>query len=108
MDLLRKVPAKVRFINFEPLVGPVGKLDLSGISWVIVGGESGPHHRIMKPEWAREIRDQAVGQNVPFLFKQWSGFRPKSLGRELDGTIWDEYPAAGLSRPRKLAVISAE
>jgi len=98
IDLLRKVPAKVRFISFEPLVGPVGKLDLSRISWAIVGGESGPHHRIMKPEWAREIRDQAVNQKVPFLFKQWSGFRPKSLGRELDGTIWDEYPTVGLGK----------
>jgi protein gp37 len=69
IDVLRQVPAKVRFVSFEPLLGPIGQLDLHDIQWIIVGGESGPNHREMNPEWAREIRDQAVAQKVPFLFK---------------------------------------
>jgi len=90
--VLRKVPCKIRFISFEPLVGPVRKLDLSGISWAIAGGESGPNHRPVKAEWVREVRDQSVEQGLAFFFKQWGGPRAKSGGRELDGRIWDEYP----------------
>lgn len=92
IDLLRKVPCKVKFVSFEPLLGSVGKVDLSGVSWVIVGGESGPHFREMKSEWVREIRHLCKQQKVAFFFKQWGGRTPKSGGRELDGKKWDEYP----------------
>jgi len=96
IDLLREVPARIRFISFEPLLNPVGTIDLRGVLWVIAGGESGPNRRIMKPEWVREIRDQCVQQCVPFFFKQWGGFRPRSGGRLLDGKTWDEYPSIGV------------
>lgn len=89
---LRDAPAGIRFLSVEPLLGPVGQLDLTGMHWVIVGGESGPRARPMKAEWARSIRDQCVGQRVPFFFKQWGGRRPKSGGRELDGREWSEFP----------------
>jgi protein gp37 len=97
VDVLRTLPCKVRFVSFEPLIDSVGQLDLSGIAWVIVGGESGPYHRPMNPEWVREIRDQCQAQGVPFFFKQWGGLRPKSGGRLLDGRVWDEYPALSIS-----------
>lgn len=84
--------ASVRFLSIEPLIGPPGKLDLSGIQWVIVGGESGPYARPMQLSWARSVRDQCITQGVPFFFKQWGGFRPKSGGRELDGKEWNEFP----------------
>jgi protein gp37 len=67
-------------------------MNISGIHWVIVGGESGPGFRPMDPAWAREVRDQCLEANVPFFFKQWGGFRPKAQGRELDGRVWDEFP----------------
>ena len=89
---LQDAPAATRFLSIEPLIGPVGTLDLEGIDWVIVGGESGPGFRPMKPEWVREVRDQCVEQGVAFFFKQWGGFRPKSNGRELDGREWSEFP----------------
>jgi protein gp37 len=89
---LQDAPAATRFLSIEPLIGPVGTLDLEGIHWVIVGGESGPGFRPMKPEWVREVRDQCVEQGVAFFFKQWGGFRPKSNGRELDGREWSEFP----------------
>ena len=92
IDVLRTIPASVRFLSVEPLIGPLGALDLSGIHWVIVGGESGPGARPMHPDWVREIRDQCIAQNVPFFFKQWGGIRPKSNGRELDGREWNEMP----------------
>ena len=98
IDVLRKVPVKIRFISFEPLLGPVGPLNLKEVSWVIVGGESGPEHRAMKTEWAREIREQSIAQGVPFFFKQWGGLRAKSGGRILDGRIWDEYPSCKFYR----------
>jgi protein gp37 len=82
---LQDSPASTRFLSIEPLIGPVGTLDLDGIHWVIAGGESGPGFRPMKLEWAQEVRDQCVEQGVAFFFKQWGGFRPKSAGRELDG-----------------------
>jgi protein gp37 len=93
IEILKNVPSKVRFISFEPLLGPLGKLDLSGISWAIVGGESGPHHRPIKPEWVREIRDQCLEQSVAFFFKQWGGQTAKSGGRILDGREWSQYPS---------------
>jgi len=89
---LREASATVRFLSVEPLLGPVGDLNLDGIAWVIVGGESGPRARPMHIAWAREVRDQCVAQKVAFFFKQWGGFRPKSGGRELDGREWSEYP----------------
>ena len=90
---LQQAPAGIRFLSVEPLLGPVGTLDLNGIDWVIVGGESGPRARPMQPEWAREIRDQCVAAGVPFFFKQWGGLRPKQGGRELDGREWNEFPS---------------
>jgi protein gp37 len=92
IDVLRTIPASVRFLSVEPLIGPLGALNLFGIHWVIVGGESGPGARPMHPDWVREIRDQCIAQNVPFFFKQWGGIRPKSNGRELDGREWNEMP----------------
>jgi protein gp37 len=93
---LRDAPAGVRFLSIEPLIGPIGTLDLSGIDWVIVGGESGPGARPMHPDWARSIRDQCVNARVKFFFKQWGGLRPKSGGRELDGRPWDEFPSVSM------------
>lgn len=92
IDHLRNTPSAVRFLSVEPLIGSVGAIDLTGIHWVIAGGESGPGARVMHIEWAREIRDACHDQNVPFFFKQWGGFRPKSGGRELDGREWSEWP----------------
>ena len=89
---LRKVPATVRFLSLEPLLGPLAKLELAGIGWVIVGGESGPNARPLKAEWVREIRDRCDQKGVPFFFKQWGGRSPKAGGRELDGRTWDELP----------------
>ena len=89
---LRAVPAAVHFLSLEPLLGPLPGLDLSGIDWVIVGGESGPGARPMRAEWVADIRDQCLDANVPFFFKQWGGVRKKAAGRELDGRTWDEMP----------------
>jgi protein gp37 len=89
---LQEAPAGVRFLSIEPLIGPIGKVDLAGIDWVIVGGESGPGARRMDPEWVREVRDQCLDSGVPFFFKQWGGLRPKSGGRELDGLEWSQFP----------------
>lgn len=89
---LRKVPAAVRFVSLEPLLGPLGKVDFAGIQWAIVGGESGPGARPMKVEWVTEIRDQCVRQDVAFFFKQWGGANKKKAGRTLDGRTWDEVP----------------
>jgi protein gp37 len=100
---LRATPATVRFLSLEPLLGPLGALDLSGIHWVIVGGESGPRARPMALEWARDIRDQCLDQGVPFFFKQWGGLRPKSGGRLLDGRAWDGLPAVAAQTVRSLA-----
>lgn len=92
LEHLKKTSASVRFVSFEPLIGPVGKLDLLGIHWAIVGGESGSHARPMRVEWAREVREQCCKQDVAFFFKQWGGFRPKDGGRKLDGEVWSQYP----------------
>jgi protein gp37 len=89
---LRKVPAAVRFLSIEPLLGPIPNLPLHGIHWVIVGGESGGGRRPMEPAWVREIRDRCTASSVPFFFKQWGGRTPKSGGRVLDGATWDEMP----------------
>jgi protein gp37 len=87
---LRAARASVKFVSFEPLLGPVGKM--TGIDWAIVGGESGPRARPMAEEWALEIRDQCRIANVAFFFKQWGGIRPKSGGRMLRGREWSQYP----------------
>ena len=89
---LKQINSPARFISFEPLLGPIEKIDLSGIAWAIVGGESGPRARIMKPEWVRRIRDICARDKVAFFFKQWGGPRPKSNGRLLDGVEWNGFP----------------
>jgi protein gp37 len=89
---LRDSRASVKFVSFEPLLGSVGKIDLKGIDWAIVGGESGPHSRPMEENWASEIRDQCRSDKVAFFFKQWGGVRPKSGGRLLQGREWNQYP----------------
>ncbi|HZM55347.1 MAG TPA: phage Gp37/Gp68 family protein [Acidimicrobiales bacterium] len=101
---LRRVPASVRFLSCEPLIGPLGELDLAGIGWVIAGGESGAKHRPMDPEWARHVRDQCLEQKVPFFFKQWGGRTPKAGGRTIDGRLWDEMPVALEGSPGYAAV----
>jgi protein gp37 len=96
IEILKKVDCRVKFISFEPLIGPIGDVDLTGISWAIAGGESGPFHRPVLKEWVREIRDQCRKQGVSFFFKQWGGITPKSGGRALDGREWNEYPSIEL------------
>ncbi|MFK0253330.1 DUF5131 family protein [Streptomyces sp. NPDC090445] len=92
VDDLRAVPAAVRFLSCEPLLGSLGGLDLDGIGWVIAGGESGPNHRSIEEDWVIEIRDLCKAAGVPFFFKQWGGRTPKAGGRELEGQIWSEMP----------------
>jgi len=92
IDLLRQTHARVKFLSLEPLLGPLPALNLKGIDWVIVGGESGPKARPIKHEWVTEIRDQCVAFDVPFFFKQWGGTNKKKTGRLLDGKTWDEWP----------------
>jgi protein gp37 len=94
IEHLRTCLAGVRFLSIEPLIGPIGTIDLSGIDWVIAGGESGPGARPVHLQWVRDIRDQCMAHNVPFFFKQWGGLRPKSGGRELDGREWSDLPIA--------------
>ena len=93
IDLLRECGAATKFLSLEPLLGPLPDLNLEGIDWVIVGGESGPGARPMEAEWARDIRDQCIESGVPFYFKQWGGVFKKRHGRELDGRTWDEMPS---------------
>ena len=92
VEQLTRVPARVRFLSVEPLLGPIPVLPLGGVDWVIVGGESGPRHRPVRPEWVRGIRDQCRAAGVPFFFKQWGGRTSKSGGRELDGVLWSQMP----------------
>lgn len=91
---LCSVPAPLRFLSIEPLLGPMPDLPLDGISWVIVGGESGANFRPLNLEWVRQIRDLCIRRGVAFFFKQHCGFNPKHLGRELDGREWNEFPAS--------------
>jgi len=93
-DDLRTVGAAVRFLSLEPLLGPLLDLELNGIGWVIVGGESGPGARPMKLEWATNMRDRCLEANVPFFFKQWGGVNKKKAGRILQDRTWDDYPEA--------------
>jgi protein gp37 len=93
IDTLRRAPAKIRFVSFEPLLDSMHPpIDLSGIRWVIAGGESGPNYRPVKTEWIREIRDECLAQGVAFFFKQYGGLMPTSGGRTLDRRTWNEYP----------------
>ena len=92
IDALRTVPAAVRFLSLEPLLGDLGTLDLKGIDWAIVGGESGPGARPMKEEWVLNIKSQCEAQSVAFFFKQWGGVWKKKAGRVLLGRTWDEMP----------------
>jgi protein gp37 len=92
IDHLRQTDVAVRFVSLEPLLGPLPKLDLRAIDWVIVGGESGPGARPMEKDWVVEIRDQCICDGVPFFFKQWGGVWKKRAGRSLEGRTWDEMP----------------
>jgi protein gp37 len=94
-DCLRQIPAAVRFLSLEPLLGPLPSLGLDGIHWVIAGGESGPGCRPLDLAWVREVRDRCASQDAAFFFKQVGGPTPKAGGRQLDGRTWDEYPTAG-------------
>jgi protein gp37 len=94
VDDLRAVPAAVRFLSCEPLLGPLPGVDLEGIGWVIAGGESGPNARPMESAWVEDLRDQCAAAEVAFFFKQWGGRTPKAGGRELGGRTWDQMPAS--------------
>lgn len=102
IDDLRKVPAAVRFLSCEPLIGPLPRLKLKGIDWVIVGGESGANPRPMKEEWATSIRDQCEKFDAAFFFKQWGGRNKKAAGRELEGAHYDTFPKPKKRRQVKL------
>ena len=97
IDHLRETAAHVKFLSCEPLLGPLRHLNLNGIDWVIVGGESGPGARNMDPGWVIDIRDQCIQARVPFFFKQWGGTNRKRSGRELEGKTWDEMPLTSTS-----------
>lgn len=92
IDRLRETGACVKFLSLEPLLGPLPNLNLKGIDWVIVGGESGPGARPMRKEWVIDIREQCLKARVPFFFKQWGGFNKKKAGRSLEGKTWDQMP----------------
>ena len=92
IERLMEVPASVRFVSIEPLLTALPDLEVDGLDWVIVGGESGPGARPVNPDWVRDIRNRCVADDVPFFFKQWGGARRKKAGRELDGARWDEMP----------------
>lgn len=92
IDALRQIGARVKFLSLEPLLGPLNDLDLSGIDWVIVGGESGPNARPIEQEWATDLRDQCRRAHLPFFFKQWGGKNKKKTGRLLQGRTWDQMP----------------
>jgi protein gp37 len=94
VEALRNVPAAVRFVSAEPMLGSLADLDLAGVDWLISGGESGPKARAMPEAWATELRDSCQRAAVPFFFKQWGGRTPKAGGRLLEGRTWDEMPTA--------------
>jgi protein gp37 len=99
IEHLRRSGAHVKFLSLEPLLGPLRRLKLRGIDWVIVGGESGPGARPVDPSWVHDIRDQCTRANVPFFFKQWGGVMKKKAGRVLEGRTWDQMPASGERHP---------
>jgi protein gp37 len=96
IDHLRRTGAHVKFLSLEPLLGPLTALDLSGIDWVIVGGESGPGARPMSAEWVIDIRQQCLKAGVPFFFKQWGGIKKKKNGRLLEGRTWEQMPVGNV------------
>jgi protein gp37 len=96
--MLRRIPAAVRFLSCEPLLGPLPRMPLSGIHWVIVGGESGPGARLMAGAWVRQIKRQCDARAVPFFFKQWGGVQKRATGRELDGQTWDTMPETAFAQ----------
>ncbi|MCB0736710.1 MAG: phage Gp37/Gp68 family protein [Bacteroidetes bacterium] len=98
IDMLRETKARVKFLSCEPLIGPLPKLNLKGIDWVIVGGESGRKPRPMKSEWVEHIKEQCQLNDVPFFFKQWGGTNKKKAGRELHGQTWDEMPEMTMTK----------
>jgi protein gp37 len=98
---LQNANAGIRFLSIEPLIAPVGQLDLSDIDWVIVGGESGQRPRPMDPEWAIDIRNQCIAACVPFFLKQWGGRSPKTSGRLLEGREWNQFPTKRRAMPRQ-------
>jgi len=100
---LEQVPAAVRFLSCEPLLGPLDGLSLRAVDWVIVGGESGRDARPMDPDWARAVRDQCIATGTPFFFKQWGGRTPKAGGRDLDARSWDEMPQPVVAETRRRA-----
>jgi protein gp37 len=106
LEHLRSAQASIKFVSFEPLIGPVGSIDLAGINWAIVGGESGPRARPMAEDWAIEIRDQCRVGKVAFFFKQWGGIRPKSGGRLLRGHEWSQYPC--VPKRHSVGVVAAD
>jgi protein gp37 len=97
IDHLRQTQAQVKFLSLEPLLSSLPQLNLKGIDWVIVGGESGPGARTMPADWVREILEQCQSAKVAFFFKQWGGVRKGKTGRELDGRTWDEMPIQPLN-----------
>ncbi len=97
IDNLRNTDAHIKFISFEPLLGPIPSINLEGINWVIVGGESGPRARPIREEWVIQIRDLCISHNVPFFFKQWGGVRKKKNGRLLKGRTWDQVPEVSVA-----------
>ena len=107
-DMLRKVPASVRFISAEPLLHSLDALHLDGIHWLISGGESGPGHRLCNPEWVRSLRDRCQNEGVAFFHKQWGGRTPKA-GRTdfLDGRTWDEFPQVHIEPSLKISMSGA-
>ena len=107
IDHLRRIPARTKFLSIEPLLGPIPHLDLTGIDWAIVGGESGPGARPMAAEWVREILAQCKGAGVPMFFKQWGGTNKKKTGRQLDGRTDDDLPLPLSNRRVSLTVVSS-
>ena len=103
---LQQTNASIRFLSLEPLIGPIGQMNLDGINWVIAGGESGPGYRPVAIQWVREIKNQCLSKDVAFFFKQWGGLRPKSGGRMLDGKEWNDFPIASISR--EIMTVAAE
>lgn len=99
IDHLRQTKAAIKFLSIEPLLGPIPNMDLSGIDWVIVGGESGPGARPVKEEWVEDIKQQCLDMNIPFFFKQWGGVNKKKSGRLLKGKMWDQMPQLELFQP---------
>jgi protein gp37 len=110
IDDLRTVPAALRFLSIEPLLGPINHLNLDGIGWVIVGGESGRGARAIDPSWVRQIRDCCIDNHVAFFFKQWGGVQKSRTGRLLDGRTWEEMPQlhTDLKKPHRSPVLLAQ